>query len=222
MITLDDIQAVNPNTRFFSIDDPRFRLFGRVVDEYDFTELISYAIKTCKPGDAVTYEGSVSEMESFSIKQQFEKDFYGEMKCQIGWCHGRNNKMNAMEWHKGSELLVAATDLMLILGKIYDIENNTYDSSLAEVCFVPQGTAVEIYGTTMHFAPLNIHEDGFVSLIILPGGTNTPLEESSHKDPLLFQKNKWIIAHESSKPASNGAHVGIKGGNITITIPKSL
>jgi len=218
MISIDAIQQNNPHVRIFSTEDPRFRLFGRIVKEFDFSEAIDFAQKNCKAGDDVQYKGSIDDLEKMNIKKDIETSFYGEMPCQIGWCFGKNSTMNAMEWHKGSELLVAVTDLMLILGKVYDVEDNTYDSTMAEVCFVPQGTAIELYSTTMHLAPLHVNARGFISLIILPRDTNTPLMEKNHREPTLFQKNKWIIAHKSSKPAANGAHVGIIGDNVSISL----
>jgi hypothetical protein len=216
MISVNKIQENNPHVHIFSCEDPRFRLFGKIIKNIDFTDAIEYAKKNCKPGDEVSYKGSIDDLEKLDIKKDIENNFYGEMPCQIGWCIGKNNKMNAMEWHRGSELIMAVTDLMLILGKIYDIADNTYNSTLAEACFVPAGTALELYSTTMHFAPINVTAEGFISLITLPKETNTPLKEKTSKDPCLFQKNKWIIAHKSSKPAANGAHMGIIGDNVSL------
>ncbi len=65
------------------------------------------------------------------------------MPIEVGYCNGRNTTWNGFEYHKGSEINVAVTDFMLILGHVWQIENNTYRFENAKVFFVPQGTAVE-------------------------------------------------------------------------------
>lgn len=58
-----------------------------------------------------------------------------------------------MEYHKGNEVLVAVTDLLLILGRLQDVKDFTYESSKAVAFYVPTNTAVELYSTTLHYAP---------------------------------------------------------------------
>lgn len=55
---------------------------------------------------------------------------YGGMPIQIGYCNGHNHLLNAVEYHRDSEINIAVTDMILILGKEQDItEDHTYDSS---------------------------------------------------------------------------------------------
>ena len=44
---------------------------------------------------------------------------FGEMEIQIGYCNGHNSMLNALEYHKSSEINVAATDAVLLLGSIH-------------------------------------------------------------------------------------------------------
>lgn len=62
---------------------------------------------------------------------------YGEMPIQIGFCNGNNYKLNALEYHRTSEIDVAASDLILLLGWQADVEEDyTYDTSKVEAfCF---------------------------------------------------------------------------------------
>lgn len=110
------------------------------------------------------------------------------------------------------------TDLILLLGRQQDIEADfTYDTAKIEAFYMPAGTAVELYATTLHYAPCTAGGDGFRCAIILPAGTNLELDfapSAEGEDRLITAKNKWLIAHEEAKIA--GAFCGLKGENITV------
>ena len=126
--------------------------------------------------------------------------------------------LNAVEYHRTSEINIAVTDLILLLGLEKDIEDDySYDTSNIEAIFVPAGTAIEVYGTTLHYAPCN--EGGFRCVVILPKDTNTELEatiEKQGEDALLFAKNKWLIGHPETDLGAQGAFIGLKGKNICL------
>ena len=87
------------------------------------------------------------------------------------------------------------------------------DSSQFKAFYLPKGTAVEIYATTLHFCPCEVQNDGFGCVVGLPLDTNTPLEINPD-DPLLFRKNKWIMAHEDNDGLiKKGVVSGIYGEN---------
>ena len=128
--------------------------------------------------------------------------------------------LNAVEYHRTSEINIAVTDLILLLGLEQDIEDDySYDTSNIEAIFVPAGTAIEVYGTTLHYAPCNANEGGFRCVVILPKDTNTELEatiEKQGEDALLFAKNKWLIGHPETDLGAQGAFIGLKGKNICL------
>ena len=125
-----------------------------------------------------------------------------------------------MEYHRDSEVDIPVQGCILILGSEQDIEEDfTYDTAKMEAFEVPAGTAVEIYGTTLHYAPCNLTEEGFQTAIILPRGTNTEkpeLDTEMPEDRLMTAKNKWLIAHEESGLKKDGAFVGLKGANLEV------
>ncbi len=200
------------------ITEEAFRAYGKVVEGIDFTELIKAMDETPLPDDVV-YEPGVELLEKLPVKKELETIMYGELPIQIGYCNGNNYKLNAVEYHRSSEVNVAATDLVLLLGKQQDITPElTYDTSKIEAFFVPQGTAVELYATTLHYAPCNANEGGFKDVIVLPKGTNLPLD-AAHKggeDALITAKNKWLIGHAEGG-LDAGAHIGLVGKNIDIS-----
>ncbi len=199
------------------VTDPAFRKYGQVLEGYDFTGLIKEMKHTPVPEDVI-YVPSVEELEALDIMKDLQNKGYGGLPVQIGYCNGHNKKLNAVEYHRNSEINVAVTDLVLLIGHQQDIEpDHTYDTSKIEAFLVPAGTGIEVYATTLHYAPCHVNEGGFRCVVVLPKGTNTDLTFQTEKmgeDSLMTAKNKWLIAHEDAKIA--GAFNGLKGENITI------
>lgn len=199
------------------VTDPAFRKYGQVLEGYDFTGLIKEMKHTPVPEDVI-YVPSVEELEALDIMKDLQNKGYGGLPVQIGYCNGHNKKLNAVEYHRNSEINVAVTDLVLLIGHQQDIEpDHTYDTSKIEAFLVPAGTGIEVYATTLHYAPCHVNEGGFQCVVVLPKGTNTDLTFQTEKmgeDSLMIAKNKWLIAHEDAKIA--GAFNGLKGENITI------
>lgn len=199
------------------VTDPAFRKYGQVLEGYDFTGLIKEMKHTPVPEDVI-YVPSVEELEALDIMKDLQNKGYGGSPIQIGYCNGHNKKLNAVEYHRNSEINVAVTDLVLLIGHQQDIElDHTYDTSKIEAFLVPAGTGIEVYATTLHYAPCHVNEGGFQCVVVLPKGTNTDLTfqtEKTGEDSLMTAKNKWLIAHEDAKIA--GAFNGLKGENITI------
>lgn len=200
------------------VADPAFKDYGRVITGYDFSGLLKAMEHTPLPEDVI-YIPSLPEMEDLSDAKELERGIYGQMPIQIGCCNGHNKKLNAVEYHRDSEVDIAVDDLILILGKQQDIEeDHTYDTSRMEAFLVPAGTAVEVYATTLHYAPCHVKDEGFRCVIVLPKGTNLDMEPVDVKDPedrLLFARNKWLIGHaEGGLP--EGAFIGLKGENLSV------
>ena len=199
------------------VTDPAFRKYGQVLEGYDFTGLIKEMKHTPVPEDVI-YVPSVEELEALDIMKDLQNKGYGGLQIQIGYGNGHNKKLNAVEYHRNSEINVAVTDLVLLIGHQQDIEpDHTYDTSKIEAFLVPAGTGIEVYATTLHYAPCHVNEGGFQCVVVLPKGTNTDLTfqtEKTGEDSLMTAKNKWLIAHEDAKIA--GAFNGLKGENITI------
>ena len=94
------------------------------------------------------------------------------------------------------------------------------DTAKVKAFRVPAGVLVEVYATTLHYAPC--HTDaakGFRVLVALPKGTNADKPEIKNgggDDALLWACNKWLLAHPDSAEAKVGAYVGLTGENIKI------
>ena len=202
-----------------SVREACFKSYGRVVEGYDFSELAAYMEeKTEIPAEGNVYTPSVPEMEQTEAAEKLQAVMYGGMPIEIGYCNGRNTTYNGFEYHKGSEINIAVTDFMLVLGHTWDIKENTYKVEDAEVFYVEKGTAIEMYQTTLHLSPCRVCDEGFKDIVVLPKGTNTPLERREECDEgegrLLLQKNKWVLPHPQREPLiRQGAHPGVIGEN---------
>ena len=200
-----------------NVTDASFRKYGKIITEYSFEKILKEMEHTPLPKDVV-YVPSVEELEVLPEAAEICKKGFGGLPIQIGYCNGDNHKLNALEYHRSSELDIAQTDLILLLGMQQDIEDgDIYDTAKVEAFLVPAGTGVELYATTLHYAPCNVQDGGFQCVVVLPAGTNTDLTFETAKtgeDSLLTAKNKWLIAHEDA--AIEGAVNGLRGENITI------
>ena len=207
-----------------SVNDPAFRKYGRVITNVDFSGLVE-ALKATPLPEGVAYEPSVAELEALPVMEELSRITYGEMPIQIGYCNGHNSKLNALEYHRDSEINVAASDAVLLLGLLADVEEDfTYDTSKVEAFMLPAGMGVEIFATSMHYAPCALDGKGFQVAIVLPKGTNYPLstahakvEEGAAKneDALLCAVNKWLIGHPEGG-LEEGTFLGLKGKNLDV------
>lgn len=199
------------------LTDASFGKYGKVVTEFSFEKILKEMEHTPLPKDVV-YVPSVEAMEILPEAVDVCRKGFGGLPIQIGYCNGDNHKLNALEYHRSSEIDIAATDLILLLGCQQDIEaDDTYDTSKVEAFFVPAGTAVELYATTLHYAPCSAQEGGFRCVIVLPKGTNEDLPFEPAKEGenrLLTAVNKWLIAHEEA--GIEGAFCGLKGANTEV------
>lgn len=202
------------------ITDSDFKKYGQVLKNYDCSEIIEKMKSSTPLPSDVVYEPSIKELEELKIAEELRKREFGELPIQIGYCNGNNYILNAVEYHRTSEINIAVTDLILLIGCQKDIEDDfSYDTSKIEAFQVPAGTIIEVYATTLHYAPCNANEAGFKCVVVLPRDTNLPLEEKIEKtgeDALLFAKNKWLIGHKDTDLGAQGAFIGLVGENISI------
>ena len=201
--------------KIYRVTDPEFAPYGTVLD-ISADELFPLAEMIEMPESGSKYEPSFDSFENTSLARQLQEDVYGELPIQIGYCWGHNTKLNALEWHKSSELNIAVTDFVLMLARLDDLVDGKLDSAKVKAFLVKKGETVEVYAPTLHFCPCTTDPAGFGCVVVLPKGTNVPLENKP-TDPRLFRKNKWLLSHCDNKPLlDRGAVAGIFGENYDI------
>lgn len=203
-----------------SIHSPGFRPYGKIVDGHDFSEFFDTLKQTPVPEDAVLYVPSSPELERLPAAKELAGRFYGGMSIQIGYCNGHNVVLNCLEYHRDSEVDVFASDAVLLVALEWEIEEGTLHTDCVKAFHVPASTAVELYATTLHYAPCGAAPGaGFQAAIVLPRGTNTEapaIQRRSTEDAMLWARNKWLLAHPDAPEAREGAYVGLVGENFRL------
>lgn len=203
--------------KVYKITDKEFRDYGRMLDGYDYGELFKILKTTEIPEKEIFYTASDARLEETAVAEEMRERGFGGYPIQIGYVNGKNRVMNCLEYHKSSEYNIAMDDVILILGKVQDISCTKYDSSLCKAFFVPGGVGIELYATTLHYAPFNVSANGYRVICVLPDGTNMPrrnITKKSGEDEMYFGINKWLMAHKDAPEVKDGAHIGITNENI--------
>ncbi len=203
-----------------SISSPAFAAYGKVLEGYNTAALL-FELKSATPlPEGVEYVPSYPSMELLPIANQIANNAYGGMPVQIGYCNGHNTKLNCLEYHRDSELNCGLEDFILLVAREDEISDGKLDTAKVKAFRVPAGVLVEVYATTLHYAPCHTDpEKGFKVAVILPRGTNEAKPDITvlnKEDRLLWACNKWLLAHPDSAEAAEGAVIGLTGENIDI------
>ena len=203
-----------------SVFDKEFAPYGKVLEGYDTAELVAAMKKIPLPEEGTAYEPGISSLEACKIFTEFTDRAYGGMPVQLGMCWGHNTKLNCLEYHKDSEVNIGTDDFVLLLAKEEEIVDGVLDTAKVKAFKAPAGVAVEVYATSLHYAPCHLDAAaGFRTAVVLPRGTNTYMPEiaaGNFEDKLLWARNKWLLAHPDTSEAKAGAYVGLVGENIDI------
>ena len=206
--------------KIYSVTDPEFKPYGKVLEGYDTKELCQAMAKIEMPAEGVAYEPGIDSLEACAVYADLRDRGFGGMPIQLGMCWGHNTKLNCLEYHRDSEINIGVNDFVLLLAKEDEIVDGVLDTSLVKAFRAPAGLAVEVYATTLHYAPCHVDAAaGFRTAVVLPKGTNTEVPEFTpvcEEDKWMTARNKWLLAHPESAEAKGGAHIGLKGENLDI------
>ena len=218
----DMLRERNPKLRLYSVYDAEFKPYGRVLDCKAPEELSAALDAMPIPESGNSYVASAASLEATAAAKEAERVVFGGMATQAGCCNGHGFTLNALEYHKCSEVNFSTTGLVLLLALASDMEDGRLDSSVIRGFYLPAGVLVEIFPTVLHFAPCRIAEEGFRCLVILERGVNAPLDAVNTKAPgeekLLWMRGKWMTCHADSPQAQRGAFIGISGENLKLEI----
>ena len=206
--------------KFYSVYDKEFAPYGKILEGYDLKDLLAAMEKIPMPESGTAYEPGIASLEANPVFRQFATRAYGGMPIQLGMCWGYNTKLNCLEYHKDSEINIGTEEFVLLLAKEDEIIDGVLDTSCVKAFKAPAGVAVEVYATSLHYAPCHTDaKKGFRTAVVLPKTTNTYMpiiEKANREDKMLWARNKWLLAHPDSSEAAQGAYVGLKGENIDI------
>ena len=219
MTTLRTLIEKNPNLDIRSVQDKTFKAFGQLITGHDFSELSEFCLERYYDANhGGAYIPDTSELAQLAVIQLVANEVYSDMPLQVGYVTGQNHALTGLEYHQGSETIIAVTDMVLILGKRELLTDGYYATKDCQTFFLEAGQGVELYSTTLHYTPCKTGESAFLGVVFLPKGTNTPLNQES-PSKLLFKSNKWFITHDSqSEKVKQGAFPGLTGDLIELQI----
>ncbi len=213
----------NPSLQIKSCKSAEFRQFGRIHD-FKFQKIKEYLSTLPMPSQlgGETYIPEDHAIDKYVDECHYIRaNLFGQVPCQIGSYVGQAYKLNALEYHKCSEILILTEAAVLLLASIWDLDNFTLNTSKMQAFFVEADSCIELYNTTLHFSPLAVTSRGIRQAVVQQQGTNTPKTEATQiicpEDELLLERNKWVICHEEATFLTDaGAKVGLLGENLSL------
>ena len=205
----------------YSVFDPEFKPYGQIVTGLDQTvrELLT-GLAATPQGPAVEDVPTDPALQELPAAVELSEHCFGGMPVQLGWCNGRNTRLNCLEYHRDSEFNCGTEDFILLLAREDEAVDGKLDTAKVKAFRVPAGALVEVYATTLHYAPCSAANGaGFRVLVALPRGTNGPkpaITALNDEDKTLWACNKWLLAHPESAEAAQGAVQALTGVNIDI------
>lgn len=214
--SLNQLRDKNPTITIYEVDSLWFQQYGRVLPLNKALDAIFYLQNTTIPTSGNQYVAHDDKFVKALQNTSLFDDIFGYVPLQYGYVNGHNTKMNALEYHKSSEINIALDDIVLFVGHAKQIVEGQLNTSNTTAIFVPKNTIFELYPKVLHFSPCATTSKGFRCGVILPRGTNldlvvAPMEKS------LFKTNKWLLAHEEAATLiDQGAQIGLQGANLEI------
>lgn len=209
--------------KIHSVYDPEFQDYGQIVEGMDeaIARILQVLKETPVPEEGTEYVPEYPPLQALPEAEAVSLRCFGGMPVQLGWCNGHNTRLNCLEYHRDSEFDLGAEEMVLLLAKQSQIHDGVLDTAKVKAFWVPAGVMVQLYATTLHYAPC--HADpakGFHCMVALPRGTNTgkpDFSPNSWEERLLWARNKWLLAHPDSDEAAQGAYPGLTGENLDIS-----
>lgn len=102
-----------------SVLDPAFAAYGQVVTglEEARAKILAALAGTPQPAAGTDYCPEDPSLQELPAAAEVSEHLFGGMPCQLGWCNGRNTKLNCLEYHRDSEFNLANEDFILLLAR---------------------------------------------------------------------------------------------------------
>ncbi|MGN0908425.1 MAG: DUF4867 family protein, partial [Succinivibrio sp.] len=199
--------------RIPSVRSRLFERYGKVIEGVDVKKAVELLKKTPLPEKGTAYVASESVLEADkALFSDIQDRVFGGLAVELGYCSGDNHVLNALEYHRNSELNIAENDCLLMVAPAAAIRDGIADTSSVETFLLPAGTAVLFYETTLHYAPCSAPGNSYFRVLVaLPRGTNTQRPQGpAHEGEagFLTHRNKWLFAHPDSPEGKSGITKG--------------
>lgn len=218
--TLENIRKINPDYSIQSIiNNSEFLKYGQIYSQFVINDILNYLNKQQISPNSNQYNPSEQQLEEINEIKTISNYIFPGIKTESGSCNGHCTNFTAVEYHQGSEVNIFATDVIMVLGKRYQIKNEYFDTDRdAKLFFIPAGSIVEFYSDTLHYTPIMVHHSGFQIVVMVIKGTNQefaiPYNGGNQR---VVKVNKFQLVHPIRKDKiQKGQKVGLKGKLIEI------
>jgi hypothetical protein len=217
------LNELNPDIDMLSIEDTSFLRYGRV--HHDRPVDILLASLDGRRGNGPGVLRSVNERLDSPPTELAStlQEIFGSTELQVESVQGRNTRLDALEYHKCVEVVVAGTDMVVLMGLVCDIAwpAGTFDVSRTRAFYVPRGTVYEVFPWCLHSTPVHVHEaEGFRCIVIQPRGAHAPIDftpDLGGEGKLMKGRNTWLISYvDDSGSSGHSSHRGLKGRAIEL------
>lgn len=217
-MNLERLQRFNPDLTILSVNSAVFNEYGQVLSSINAGEMLTQLKQHLIPKEGASHVTADANLLNTKMASQLQMTVFGGRPIQVGYYNGHNDHLDALEWHHAPEVLVATANVCLFLGQRAKLTRNGYAVGALRTFFVPAGTVIALYGTTLHCAPLQTSEDGYRCMVALPENTNADLPTgTADGNPLLHKVGQWIIAHPDNQDLiRQGVVAGIMGKNLAL------
>lgn len=219
MTTISEFKAANPNIKLYDVNSPEFSVYGVLYPNYDISRIKTILTSLPLPESGSRYLQSIEALEKEETIQSIGKDIFAGLPINAGATIGYTTDFSAVEFHQSSEVNIALDDVILVLGQRQLLEvNQTFDPHTeGKAFYIPAGSVIELFNTTLHYAPVEVFEHGYRVVVVVVEGTNTALPSDFHsQNPRVVKKGKFQVVHPSRKDKiAQGYQVGMSGELMT-------
>ena len=119
--------------KIHSVFDPEFARYGRVMSGYDLEPLLAtLEAVSPMPETGTAYVAEQPELMALPVAKALSDRAFGGLPVELGWCNGRNTKLNCLEYHRSSELNLGTEDFILLLGRREDMTDGENPESVQD------------------------------------------------------------------------------------------
>ncbi|MGM9904900.1 DUF4867 family protein [Lactobacillus sp.] len=218
MTKLEAFRQANPDLTILEASDPDFAQYG-VKYDYPLDEIEQVMAQVEMPAKGSSYLQKIPALEKTETIQRIGRDVFAGMPVDAGATIGHTDDFSAFEYHQCSELNIMLDDVLMVLAKrqTLDQRGKIDPQKDGQLFYVPKGSIVELYNTTLHYAPIQITKAGYKVIVVVLHGTNLPLPDGFKSDnPRVVKQGKFQVVHPSRKDKiAQGYQVALTGDLLT-------
>ena len=142
--------------KIFSVTDPEFKPYGRVVTGLDTAkaEILAALANTPLPA-ATDYVAEDAALQELPAAVEVSEHLFGGMPCQL-LVQRSQHLFELPGIPPRQQFNLGTEDFVLLLARQEEIAGGKLDTAKVKAFRVPAGTLVEVYATTLHYAPCHV------------------------------------------------------------------